>query len=309
MFSFSQALLMRKAPLVELPRVSELDDLYDAGVELASGLITMVAGRSGSQKSGFIMWLLSQLEQPALYIAGDMGMRTVVSRMAALREQGHKVDHIQFSLVSPITWPHIAAAIDAWVELYDTFPAHIVIDNLMDFAGSATDYSAQSETMAALSGMARDLGCNVWIMHHASDRDLRNNDDGNAAARPPARSSIKNQLSEKPELILGVALDPRESSDGFYDFNIAVLKNRDGASDSSGQQYFTLTCAPAQTCFYRKVKEDVSHIQELGAANIAPRGVGGGDGPRSSDDHRPRSKSVGDGSGPRDGDADGECPF
>lgn len=86
MFSFSQALLMRKAPLVELPRVSELDDLYDAGVELASGLITMVAGRSGSQKSGFIMWLLSQLEQPALYIAGDMGMRTVVSRMAALRE-------------------------------------------------------------------------------------------------------------------------------------------------------------------------------------------------------------------------------
>lgn len=271
MFNLNQAVHMRRFVKDELPHVQELTPLYEAGVNFTRGQIIMIAGRNGSQKSGFTMWLMSKFEQPTLYISSDMSSQTVVSRMGALAATGHKTNHVVFAPLSPISWQDVGDVIEAWVELWDTYPAHIVIDNLQDFQGASHGYKEQMEEMSSIAAMARDLGSNVWIMHHASDRSMRGNTDegDNAAALPPPRWDIKNGLGEKPEVVLGVALDPREVADGMHNFNIAVLKDREGASDPTGQTFVTLICEPGQTRFYGGIGDE-----QLDTASVAIGGVG-----------------------------------
>lgn len=247
-----------------MPRVPALAALYQYGVEIRQGQIIMVVGRSGSQKSGFSMWLATQWNLPTLYFSGDMSAFTASSRLAgsytgmnteqiekAMAEGGERREEIlaalasspvQFSFGSPITWKGIDEELDAYVELHNKFPEVIVLDNLMDFEGGAeSDYTAQMAVMASVTEMARDTGATVLIMHHATDKSKSADWDPTS---PPTRQEVKGGLSEKPELSLSVALNPNDMR-----FNVAVIKNRSGAQDPSARRWVTLKCLPEVTRF------------------------------------------------------------
>lgn len=247
----------------ELPRIEELEALYRMGVKFRHGQIMMIAGRSGTQKSGFALWLAAQWNVPTLYFSADMSAFTASSRLACMAtgdrtervESGmakggaHRAYYLDaldrfkftFSFGAPITWHGVEAELDAYIELWDAFPELIIFDNLMDFDGAESDYTAQMETMAEATELARNTGASTMLLHHATDKGWNAEQD---PWSPPSRGQIKGGLSEKPELTLAVGLDPHSMA-----YKVACLKQRMGPSDPTGQTCATLRCYPEVTRF------------------------------------------------------------
>lgn len=266
MLSAARALSLNSESGRKLPEVSALYGLYQNGLVLRHGQVVMIAGRSGSQKSGFALWLTDELGLDTLYFSADMSAFTASSRLASKRsglstseveaamlEKGEHADaiieavnesNIRFSFGSPITWSQIDEELDAHVELHNRFPEVVVFDNLMDFEGAESDYAAQMAVMQGVTELSRDTGATVIVMHHASDKAWEAKTD---PWSPPSRDQIKGGLSEKPEVSLSVALNPNS-----LDFNVAVVKQRMGAQDPSARRWTTLRCEPELTRFHRK---------------------------------------------------------
>lgn len=261
----SRALRLNASAGKPLPYVADLQHLYEIGFAPRHGQLIMVAGRSGSQKSGFVMWWVDQLDLPTLYFSGDMSPFTASARIASTRygqttedieaildrkdDQTNELmraldgSKMQFSFGSPITWRAIDEELRAYVEIHNAYPSIVVFDNLMDFDGAEADYSAQMETMQYITEFTRETGSTCIVMHHASDKAM----DPRRPWKPPSRADVKGGLAEKPELSLGVALD-----NASLDFNIAVLKQRMGPQDPSGEHYVSLRCIPELTRFEAK---------------------------------------------------------
>ncbi|HOS92173.1 MAG TPA: AAA family ATPase [Armatimonadota bacterium] len=249
----------RSAPL--LPQVEELAPLYQWGVSPRQGQVIMIAGRSGSQKSGFAIFWTRKMRLPTLYMSGDMTAFEATSRLVGMEtgegieaieaglegpdrlryEQSLEDVNITFSFGQPITFPGIEAELEAWVELHNCYPAIIVIDNLMDIDGCEADYSAQQEAMQILSGLARETGSTIIVIHHATDKSYEANSQ---PGYPPSRKEIKNGLSEKPQLTLTVALEPE-----YGELRIACVKQRSGRSDPSASDFIRLRAYPEITRF------------------------------------------------------------
>jgi hypothetical protein len=153
-----------------------------------------------------------------------------------------RVQHITFSFDTPITWQGVDEEMTAYIELHNQYPAVIVVDNFMDFQGGEADYTAQMALMQDLDALKKETGATILICHHATDKGL-----GAIAnpSLPPARSDIKGGMSEKPELILGVALNPDSLA-----FHIAVLKQRMGPSNPRGNTFASVRCDPERTRFF-----------------------------------------------------------
>lgn len=224
----------------------------------------MIAGRSGTQKSGLALFWVAQMNLPTLYFSADMSPFTASSRLASMvtGDTTEQVEHgmaaggpsrarylaalapsrITFAFGSPITWPALDEELEAYVELWDAYPQVIVCDNLMDFDAAESDYTAQMAVMSGLTELARSTGATVVVLHHASDKSWEAKTDPWA---PPSRDQVKGGLSEKPELSLSVALDPHS-----LEFRIAVIKQRMGPSDPTARQYAVLWCEPERTRFH-----------------------------------------------------------
>lgn len=251
-----------------LPRVSALQRLYTWGCTPRHGEVIMIAGRSGTQKSGLALFLVDEMNLPTLYFSADMSAFTASSRLASKRtglttEQVEEAmargngdrakvvealadSKITFSFGSPITWRQVEDEMDAYVELWDAYPQVVVYDNLMDFEGAESDYAEQMAVMSGVTEFARDTGATTFVLHHATDKSKAAMYD---PAYPPSRDQIKGGLSEKPELTLGVALDPET-----LDYRMAVLKQRMGPSDPSGKTYAVIRCEPELTRFHHKAR-------------------------------------------------------
>ena len=222
----------------------------------------MVAGRSGTQKSGFALWWTCQMNLPTLYLSADMSPFTASVRIASMMT-GLNTDAVESLMLKggegredvlrsmdglnltfsfgPITWSGVDAELEAYVELHNRYPEIIVIDNLMDIHGMASDYAAQMDAMQNISDLSRATGASVLVMHHASDKGWEAKSD---PWSPPSRDQIKNGMSEKPELTLSVALNPHS-----YEYRIAVLKQRMGPSDPTAQGFASIRCDPERTRF------------------------------------------------------------
>ncbi|MEU6057003.1 AAA family ATPase [Streptomyces sp. NPDC047097] len=249
----------------ELPRVDAFADLYAAGVRPRHGEVIMVAGRSGTQKSGFALFWVAQMNLPCLYFSADMSAFTASSRLASMatRDTTEMVEagmaeggtyrqgyldalagsRITFSFGSPITWQQVDEEMEAYIELWDAYPELIVFDNLMDFQNAESDYTEQMAVMQGCTELARDTGATVMILHHASDKAW---EAKTSPWTPPSRAQVKGGLSEKPELALSVALDPTSMA-----YHVACIKQRMGPSDPTGQRYTTMLCEPEYTRFRR----------------------------------------------------------
>ena len=246
-----------------LPKVDAFSALYDYGMAPRYGQVIMIVGRSGSQKSGLALWWIDEMNLPSLYFSADMSAFTASARLASKRT-GNTTEEVEramamggeararcmdalvdskltFSFGSPITWRQIDEELTAYVELWDAYPEVIAFDNLMDFEGAESDYTAQMEVMQGVTELARETGSTVIIMHHASDKSWDARTD---PWSPPSRDQVKGGLSEKPELSISVALDPNTMA-----FNMAVIKQRMGPQDATGKRWRTLRCIPELTRF------------------------------------------------------------
>lgn len=247
----------------ELPRIDAFEPLYNIGCRPRHGEVVMIAGRSGTQKSGLALFWAAQMNLPTLYFSADMSAFTASSRLTSMMtgdtttmvEAGMAAGgryreeylaalahlNITFSFGSPITWKAVDEELEAYVELWDAYPAVMVFDNLMDFDSAESDYTEQMAVMSGLTELSRATGATVIVLHHASDKSWEAKSDPWA---PPSRDQVKGGLSEKPELSLSVALDPTS-----MEFRIAVIKQRMGACDPTAKRYATLRCQPEYTRF------------------------------------------------------------
>lgn len=263
MLTASRALTLSSQSSPELPRVPALQALYNIGVRPRKGEVIMIAGRSGTQKSGFALWWVANMGLPTLYFSADMSPFQASVRLACT-VTGHRTEQVEagmqdpalrksyqsataslpitFSFGSPITWYQVGDELDAYVELHNAFPEVIVIDNLMDIDGSSADYTAQMDAMQNISDLSRETGATVIVLHHASDKSWEAKSD---PWKPPSRDQVKGGMSEKPELSLSVALDPQS-----YGYRIACIKQRMGPSDPSAQNYALLRAEPETTRFH-----------------------------------------------------------
>lgn len=271
MFRAASALKKNAAASPKLPYVADLEPLYRMGYNPHAGELIMVAGRSGAMKSTFILWLIQRFHLPTLYFSADMSafqastklashqlQRTVdqVAEDMAMEADGSFVDEeaagsvmdrlnaskIHFSFGTPIRQSVMVEELNAWVDLYNSFPEVIVIDNLMDMEGCEVGYEEQSLAMQALSNLSRETGATVIVLHHASDKGEQARKD---PFSPPPRSEIKNGLSEKAEQVLTVAIDNRDNT-----FKVAIVKQRMGYTDASAQNYATFSVNPDKNIFW-----------------------------------------------------------
>lgn len=267
MISPSRALTASVASGVALPEIPSFRDLYakleDGGLEVVPrrGEVVMVAGRSGSQKSGFVMYWVEQMGLPTLYFSGDMSKFTASARLASIRtglttqqvesaiangggewiSEKLSDSQVAFSFETPIRLDRIELQLEAWVEVYDSYPEVIVVDNLQDVAGAESDYSAQMEVMQILTELARHTGATVIVCHHASDKSWDAKTDPFA---PPSRDQVKNGLSEKPSLTLCCSFDPNTGR-----FFLACTKQRMGPCDPTARRVVSLLAQPKLTRF------------------------------------------------------------
>lgn len=250
-----------------LPYVEGFRDLYKSlGFAPRHGQVMMIAGRSGTQKSGLALWWAAEMAKQGglsvLYFSADMSAFTASARLASM-ETGDTTEEVEegmragrkdyylgalrgldmtFSFGSPITQRAIDEELEAFVALRNEYPAIIVLDNLMDFDGAESDYAEQMYVMSYVTELSRATGSTVIILHHASDKSWDAKSD---PWMPPSRDQIKGGLSEKPELSLSVALDPNNN-----EYRIAIIKQRMGPSDPTAKRFALLQADPGRTRFY-----------------------------------------------------------
>lgn len=262
MLTPSRSLSLHSESGRELPRVDAFQAIYARGIKPRFGEVIMVVGRSGTQKSGFALFWTASMNLRTLYFSADMSPFTASSRLACMAtdqtteevEKGMAEDpapymealanlNFTFSFGAPITWQQVDEELEAYVELHNAYPEMIVFDNLMDFEGASSDYTAQMDVIANATELARATGATILLMHHASDKSW----DAKADPwNPPSRDQVKNGLSEKPELSLSVGLDPNT-----LEYKVACLKQRMGPSDPTGRNFAVLRCEPDKTRFHR----------------------------------------------------------
>lgn len=275
----SQALARNAGSSPRLPEIPALRALYDYGCHPRAGELVMIAGRPGSMKSMFALWLVHNWGLDTLYLSADMSGFQASSRLASHLTQ-RTVDEIEmdftrgeadyaiealeesnirFSFRSPIRWEEVTDEINAWVTLHNRYPECIVVDNLMDIDGGEADYQAQMFAMQVLSDLSSETGASVVILHHATEGGWS---EGTKPHLPVARREIKNKLGEKPELTLTVSVNGGAMLNGLLDFHVAVVKQRMGRSDPSAQDYLTFSVDPRRSTFYPRNEGDIE-IGEL----------------------------------------------
>lgn len=266
----------KKRNATEMPRIPGFNDLYALGCRFVQGQVIMIAGRSGAQKSGFALYMAVKWGLPTLYFSADMAASTAASRVASIMTgktssevdalldttegceylfEATRMSNVTFCHGNPITWGLVESEMNCYVMRHNMFPKVVVFDNLMDFSGAESDYQAQMTVMNDVTSFARQFGCTVLVLHHATDKSTAAIAD---PSRPPARSEIKNGVAEKPELVLTVGLKPPVFHEGRGEMRVAVVKQREGVCDPSAQQFALLACVPSCTWFGKFESRDAA---------------------------------------------------
>lgn len=260
MLSATRSLQKAKEGSVPLPEIGALIDLYTGHFRFRPrcGEVTMIAGQPGSQKSGFILWLASQLGLPTWYLSADMAQHTATERLAAAAT-GHTTEEVAeglqqgeeafYSDAIPEAFrfcfnpnpdaDDIAGEMEAWVEAWDSYPRIIVLDNLLDIVPSSgeNEYAGYKSILLDAKTLARETGAAVFILHHMSEA-------GTDPNYPAPRKALQGKVSQTPENILSVALCGDE-------FRVSVVKHRNGPGDASGKNYVSLRAKPECNQFER----------------------------------------------------------
>lgn len=260
-------LVTRKETLAPaLPEVEGLEALYRGErLTLRRGQHIMVVGRPGSQKSGLALWMVAQMGLPTLYFGADMSAADTARRLLPMEHgkpfgscpKDSSFSHLRFAFGAPITWEGIIANLNAWVLAEGRYPEIIVLDNLQDFAGSVSGYAEQMDVSAGITALCRATGITVFVLHHASNKTP---DAERFPHEAPAQRDVKNNLSEKPEVMISVGFngEPLGNSD-IHLLSIAVLKNRGGSADTSARRQHKFYVRPELSRIFSTEKDAIAN--------------------------------------------------
>lgn len=251
-----------------LPRIAELEDLYQIGGYFRYGELALIYGQSGSQKSGLATWLSVRWGVPTLYFSADMTQRTATHRLASIYENltsdqiskllssKDEADQEEaFDLISRMRHSRVSfvfdsepslddmdAEVDAWVEVHDAFPSVIIVDNLLDVEPlSDSEFASHKAILLELKTLARRTGALVLVLAHAKE-------EGDPHF-PAPKSGLQNKVSNTPAIMLSVAIEPGQGDTSI--FRVAPVKLREGKSDPTGKTFAELLATPAKTQFAR----------------------------------------------------------
>lgn len=247
--------LMKASRSTPLPEVEQLRPLYEDGVVPRQGQLIVIFGQPASGKSTFAQWYVNEMNVPTLYFSADMDAQDAITRLGAMRTgmlvtQVTKAMHdggleyiyselegskIQWCFDSGPTLSDITDELDAYVELWDSYPRVIVIDNAMNVEGEMDDeHGGLRLVFKELHRLAHDTGIAVVVLHHARE-------EGDPRF-PPSRAQLQGKVGQLPEIILGVALNGDV-------FRIATVKCRSGKQDPTGRNYLELTANAERASF------------------------------------------------------------
>lgn len=263
MLSARRALTRARQTGTPLPEVAAYHDLHHGQFKFRfrGGETTVVAGQSGSFKSGFVLYALGQMNLPALYMSADMAQHTATARLVASLS-GDSTDNVfrglsagaedyyaeylescklRFCFNPNPDFGDIQGEVDAWVEAWDEYPRIIVIDNLLDVVPSAGDneFSGYKSILLDAKTLARTTGAAVIVLHHVSE-------EGTDSRLPAPKKKLLGKVSQTPENILSIAKEGNL-------FRVSVVKHRTGPDDPTGVEHITLRVAPENNTFARWV--------------------------------------------------------
>jgi KaiC/GvpD/RAD55 family RecA-like ATPase len=240
--------------------------LTKAGIKLRKNSVTMVVAQPNGGKSAWSLHYAITSGVRTLYISADTDAKTTLLRSAAIilnrtvdsieeqMEAGEKSEvhdalydleeRIRFDFSPSPTLEDIALEVEAYLELYAEYPTLLVVDNLMNLVGGGDgEWSAMREAMVAMHHLARTTEACVLVLHHVSENDSK-------SVYPAPRRAIQGKVSQLPEQILSVALDPNED-----EFRVAAVKNRHGKHDASGYNWVGIPVDLSRMKFFESVQD------------------------------------------------------
>ena len=262
--SLAQAVRAAAKRGTPLPHIDWLEGLYEGGTEIYRGSLTVFAGTPGARKTMFAVAVVESLNRPALYFSADSDEGVIAPRVLAhrtgqtARDVRHQLNtsdeacsyYESTEFDSPVGYvfdpgPSIGDIYDevsAWVELHDAYPEVIVVDNLLDvYADFDSEHQGFKAVLKEFKTLARLTGAAVIVTHHHREEDKA------VATRPLGRKSMQGRPTQTPALVLSVAVD------GYDEFFISVVKDRNGPSHPEADQYITLRSDPERNTFSKTV--------------------------------------------------------
>lgn len=249
MFRSSRAVHLASKTGEPLPHVPFLQSLYEQDYEIYRGSLLMIAGMPGSGKSMMALNLVHHMNLPALYFSADSDAATQISRLAAMTtkinsasirthlDDAAQHDRFRDALTpSNIHWVFdanpetydIQDEISAYVELYDSFPALVVIDNLRNvYTGGSHDseHAGYKAIQQSLIEISRQTGACVITMHHMKEGANRKSTD------PAPRHAIDGMVAQLPAQIFSVAREGDE-------FRLCVVKDRENKNYPEAEEQY-----------------------------------------------------------------------
>lgn len=228
---------------------------------LYRGAISVVAGPPGSGKTITATNIVNNLRVPTLYISNDSTQYTMVKRAVAMLagvdqifaadlieshpEDAAKIlegwDNIRFNFNSNPTIEEIVTSCNAFREIFGEFPHLLVVDILMNVAHEGVSEQNYWRLFPALKDVAGEQNSAVLAIHHSSQ--------GVKGDPCPPSSAIMGKANQLPELIVTQVM---QNGKILY----AVVKNRNGPMDDSGQTYFDLPVHPGMNQIDDVISED-----------------------------------------------------
>ena len=248
-------LTIRQAASRHLDTPQLLPDLFPSfkqvGIRFRRAQVTMIAGQPNSGKSLLALFYAIKANRPTLYVSADTDAYTTTLRAAAVvtgntidtiedsfkQENGMQVfqnalmslTNLEFSFDPSPTLDDIQLMIQAYGEKYGQYPELIIIDNLMNVAAlHDNEWTGMRDIMKACHHIARETDSAIFILHHTSEAE-------GEPTRPPSRRAIQGKVSQLPEMILTVAMEPE-----YSEFRIACVKNRFAKHSAMGDKWVSL---------------------------------------------------------------------
>ncbi len=252
--SLHRAVKQGMEDVVPLPAPYKAFD--EAQALLYPGALTLLAGGPGSMKTITALNFVNQLRVPTMYISNDSTQFTIIDRVLSLLMDSESVfsknvinndpdraavalrawEKIQFDFDSKPSVADMTTNCHAFYEIHGSFPKLMVCDILMNVDHEGVAEQNYWRLMPELKEMASDMKMAMLAVHHTSE---------SAKGNPcPPMSSIMGKANQLPELIITQA--PRTADDGEMEIAYAVVKNRNGPSDVSGEKFFTLPVNPSK---------------------------------------------------------------
>lgn len=219
------------------------------------GAFHVIAGPPGSQKTITCLNLVDMFgpQVGTVYISPDSDENTMAARVLSmvLKQPTDDMEvwlkqnkgaaskallaysHVKWSFHSSPTLDDIYKTLDAYHEVEGRYPDHTVVDVAMAVDHQGTGEMNFWSLFENLKILARDCNTALTVAHHTSE-SIKGN-----PCQP--REAVMGKANQTPTLILTLA--PTEEG---RKMNFAVVKNRMGPSDVSGQMYFTMAADPAR---------------------------------------------------------------